>query len=174
MITLVLGGTRSGKSEVGERIARDLAGETDTVTYVATATTTPGDAAFHERIARHRARRPSTWTTVESGPDLPGVVAGCAGVVLVDSIGAWVAACDFRADVDALCAALRARTAPTVVVSEEVGLGVHAPTALGVQFADALGDANRALARVAHHALLVVAGRTLVLDDPDTTVVPRA
>jgi nicotinate-nucleotide--dimethylbenzimidazole phosphoribosyltransferase len=49
-------------------------------------------------------------------------------------------------------------------VSEEVGLGVHAPTEVGRRFADALGELNRAVADVADRALLVVAGRVLPLD----------
>ena len=53
-----------------------------------------------------------------------------------------------------------------MVVSEEVGLGVHPPTEVGRRFADALGSLNRAVADVADRVLLVVAGRVLPLDRP--------
>jgi adenosyl cobinamide kinase/adenosyl cobinamide phosphate guanylyltransferase len=73
----------------------------------------------------------------------------------------------FRVDHDRLCADLRWRVDAgcdlTVVVSEEVGLGVHPPTSVGVAFADALGAANQRLAAVCDEVLLVVAGRTLAL-----------
>ena len=50
-----------------------------------------------------------------------------------------------------------------MLVSDEVGLGVHPPTDVGVAFRDALGDVNRAVADVADEVLLVVAGRVLPL-----------
>src|SRR5690606_5433652 len=123
------------------------------------------------RIAAHRARRPASWATVEVGPDLPEVLRRLDGVALVDSLGTWVAGhADLAPDGTALCAALRDREAAgagdTVVVSEEVGLGVHAATEAGRRFADVLGDLNRAVADLADRALLVVAGRVLPRDRP--------
>ena len=53
MLTLILGGARSGKS----RFAQRLAARATRVCYVATLT--PGDdAEMQERAARHRADRP--------------------------------------------------------------------------------------------------------------------
>ncbi|MGH9265358.1 MAG: bifunctional adenosylcobinamide kinase/adenosylcobinamide-phosphate guanylyltransferase, partial [Acidimicrobiales bacterium] len=114
------------------------------------------------RVAAHRARRPSTWTTVET-QDLPGALAQ-PGPVLVDSLTAWVAAAhQFAVDTDALCAALAAHDGDVVVVSDEVGLGVHPSTEAGRLFRDALGLVNQAVAAVADDVLLVVAGRALPL-----------
>jgi nicotinate-nucleotide--dimethylbenzimidazole phosphoribosyltransferase len=165
MVTLVLGGTRSGKSEVGEAIAGRSGGP---VTYVATGRATDGDMAA--RIEAHRRRRPATWRTVTvpgpAGEDLPAVLAACTGTALVDSLGTWVAFAEGPVDVDGLCAVLAGRAGDTVVVSEEVGLGVHPPTEVGRRFADALGTLNRAVAAVADEAYLVVAGRLLPLDRP--------
>jgi len=163
VIVLVLGGSRSGKSEIAERIATDLG---EPVTFVATAEISdPGMAA---RVEEHRARRPSTWPTIECGDDLPGVVAGTDGTVLVDSLGTWVARTPkMRVDASALVAALGSRRSHTVVVSEEVGLSVHAPTESGRQFTDALGALNAAVSAVADRALLVVAGRVLPLAPVD-------
>jgi adenosylcobinamide kinase / adenosylcobinamide-phosphate guanylyltransferase len=164
VITLVLGGTRSGKSEVAETLVTGGAGP---VTYVATGRATDGDMAA--RIAAHRARRPAAWATVEAGADLPAVTAAADGDVLVDSLGTWVAGhADLDPDGEALCAALRRRdaagTGDTVVVSEEVGLGIHAATDVGRRFADVLGELNRAVADVSDRVLLVVAGRVLPLE----------
>ena len=159
MITLVLGGTRSGKSELAERIA---ASWQEPVTYVATGQVTDDDMAA--RIARHRERRPAGWSTVEAGVDLPAVLATLDGPALVDSLGTWVAGCpDLAPDAAALCDALAGRASDTVVVSEEVGLGVHAPTEVGRRFADALGELNQAVAEIADQVLLAVAGRALPL-----------
>jgi adenosyl cobinamide kinase/adenosyl cobinamide phosphate guanylyltransferase len=160
LITLVLGGTRSGKSEVAEALA---ARGGVPVTYVATGRAVDEDMAG--RIAAHRARRPEDWATVEAGEDLPDVLRGLAGPALVDSLGTWVAGhADLDPAVAPLCAALRERAGDTVVVSEEVGLGVHAPSEAGRRFADVLGTLNRAVAGVADRVLLVVAGRALPLE----------
>jgi len=162
-VTLVLGGTRSGKSEVAERMAAGLG---DVVTYVATAAVDPTDADHARRVEAHRARRPAAWPTVEVGADLPTVLASIEGPVIVDSLGTWVAACDFEVDELALRSALTTREGSTIVVSEEVGLGVHPPTELGVRFQDALGRLNRVVADIADDVWLVIAGRALGLGDP--------
>jgi nicotinate-nucleotide--dimethylbenzimidazole phosphoribosyltransferase len=163
VIALVLGGARSGKSAVAER----LAGRLDPpVTYVATATVHADDADHVARVEAHRARREASWTTIEAGADLPAVLRSTAGTVLVDSLGTWVAGADLSPDLDALRAALRGRAGDTVVVSEEVGLGVHPSSELGRRFRDVLGEVNAAVAELADEVLLVVAGRVLPLERP--------
>ena len=162
MITLVLGGARSGKSELAERTA---AATGKPVTYLATAIVPEGDDDFAARIAAHRARRPADWTTVETAADLPAAVRAAAGAtVLVESLGTWVAACDLEPDAPALCAALADHAGDAVVVSEEVGLGVHPATDAGRRFRDVLGDLNHRVADVADDVLLVIAGRALRLE----------
>ncbi len=159
-VIVVLGGTRSGKSEVAERIAADTAGP---VVYLATGT--PDGSDLDGRIADHRRRRPSTWTTVECGAALADALRSHpSGTVLVDSLGTWLTAHhDFAADTDDLLRAIAERNGTTVIVSEEVGLAVHPATELGRRFVDALGSLNRAVAAVADDVALVVAGRTLWL-----------
>ena len=161
MIVLVLGGTRSGKSEVAERLTASLPSP---VTYLATGTAT--DPSMAARISAHRARRPAEWATCEAGADLVGALKALVdGTVLVDSLGTWVAAHDdLRVDTGALVEALTGRAGDTVVVSEEVGLSVHATTELGRRFVDALGEVNLAVSDAADEVLLVVAGRVLPLD----------
>ena len=164
MITLVLGGARSGKSGVAERLAARSGGP---VTYIATAAVDADDADHVARVAAHQARRDPTWTTLEAGPALPAALQAASGTVLVDSLGTWVTAHpDLAPAVGALCAALRSRGGDTIVVSEEVGLGVHPSSELGRQFRDALGQVNVAVADVADAVLLVVAGRVLRLERP--------
>lgn len=161
MLTFVLGGARSGKSEWAEQ---RLTRAPEPWTYLAT-WVVADDAEMTERVATHRARRPAKWATVElAGRDLTAVVAELSGSVLVDSLGTWVAAApDFEVEGAALAKALAAREGETIVVSEEVGLGVHPSTELGGRFRDALGTVNRQVAEVADRAVLVVAGRVLEL-----------
>lgn len=166
MLTLVLGGARSGKSEVAEQI---LARHGDRRIYLATGIATDPDMAA--RIRRHRDRRGDAWTTVEPGADEAAVLEALrstAAPLLLESLGTWLAGTpSMSIDTGALLDVLRSRVAPTVVVSEEVGLGVHPPSESGRRFRDALGDLNRSVADVADEVILVVAGRTLSLGPGD-------
>ncbi len=158
-VTLVLGGARSGKSAVAERLAGEGA-----VTYVATFVGGVEDADMAARVAAHRERRPPAWTTVETS-DVAAAVRASSGTVLVDSLTTWVGgAPGFAVDVAGLCLALGDASGDVVVVSDEVGLGVHPSSEPGRRFRDALGLVNQAVSAVADEALLVVAGRTLRLD----------
>ena len=170
MITLVLGGARSGKSEYAETLASARPGP---IVYIATGDPS-GDDDFAARVAAHRDRRPAEWETIESGPALAAAVRSQRdATLLIDSLGTWLASLpQFRADAAGLCAALAAYEGEVIVVSEEVGLGVHPSTDAGRLFRDSLGSLNRAVAEVAGDVFLVVAGRALPLQ-PATSVVPR-
>lgn len=162
MITLVLGGTRSGKSVVAERLASERAIGAS-VTYLATGRATDVDMA--RRIEDHRRRRPSHWPTVEARGDLSATLLRIEGPVVLDALGTWVAGFEgFEAPAPELCHALGKRPGDTVVVSDEVGLGVHPSTEAGRRFRDALGAVNLRVAAVADEVLLVVAGRVLPLE----------
>jgi len=165
VITLVLGGARSGKSAVAEALT---AAHGPPVTYVATMDVA-GDPELAARVEAHRNRRPAAWVTVDAGEDLPGLLAGLQGTVLVDSLGPWVAGRTMAGggtDGAALCDALRRRAGDSVLVSDEVGLAVHPSSAEGRLFRDALGTLNHAVSAIADRAFLVVAGRALALPSP--------
>ncbi len=139
MITLVLGGARSGKSVVAEGLVRRHPAP---VTYVATLLL-GDDPDLADRVATHRRRRPPDWETVEPGLELPAALAALDGTALVDSLGPWVSAHPgMDPGVDALCSALVGRRGDTVLVAEEVGMGVHPSSPEGRQFRDALGSAE--------------------------------
>ncbi|NDU72218.1 bifunctional adenosylcobinamide kinase/adenosylcobinamide-phosphate guanylyltransferase [Actinomadura sp. DSM 109109] len=167
--TLLLGGSRSGKSAEAEL---RLVACSD-VLYVATGPVRDDDPEWAGRVAAHRLRRPAWWRTVET-TDLAGVLASATGPVLVDGVGTWLAAAMSEADawddparvrphVDGLVAAWRGTAARVVAVSDEVGLSVVPATASGRAFRDALGEANQRLAAESEEAALVVAGRAMEL-----------
>jgi adenosylcobinamide kinase/adenosylcobinamide-phosphate guanylyltransferase len=88
-ITLVLGGARSGKSTLAEKIAHKRAGNNG-VLYVATLQ--PLDAEMQARVVSHRASRPANWRTLETLYDLAGpVFAGLQAekLVLLDCLTLW-------------------------------------------------------------------------------------
>lgn len=172
MITLVLGGTRSGKS----RHAEDLLPADAPVRYLATASRDDTDAEWTARLDAHRVRRPAGWTTVES-PDVPALLAAGGDPLLVDDLATWLtgvlddAGAWEAAEVPAavgtrvaeLVAAVRDCSARVVLVSAEVGLGVVPATRAGRLFRDELGALNAALAAVSDEVVLLVAGLPLRL-----------
>jgi adenosylcobinamide kinase/adenosylcobinamide-phosphate guanylyltransferase len=185
-LVLILGGARSGKSAYAERLATDLAGGAGaegSVLYVATAQALDDEMA--QRIARHRAARPAGWRTLEEPLDLGPAIAAArqeAAVVLVDCVTLWLtnlllggsgdassgptedeATARARAAVDALLQAHRAGLASTILVSNEVGMGVVPPYPLGRLYRDVLGRVNTWLAAEADRAVLMVAGLPLPL-----------
>ena len=163
--TLVLGGTRSGKS----RYAEDLLPAHAPVRYLATARRRPADPEWDARIDLHRARRPPGWTTLEE-PDVAGIVRAGGGPLLVDDLATWLTgvlddagawdspAVDVSGPVGALVEAVRDGPGDVVLVSAEVGLGVVPATRAGRLFRDELGALNAALAAVCDEVLLLVAG----------------
>lgn len=177
-IWFVTGGARSGKSRFAER----LASETGTpVVYIATLQ--PQDAEMDARVARHRADRPAHWATIEAplSPTTAVTAAPDAACVIVDCLSLWVTnrllplgeqpTLDAIASLEstleretlALCAAARARTGVTILVSNEVGSGLVPEHALGRAFRDLLGRVNQQAAMSAERAWLLVAGRALPL-----------
>ncbi len=170
MLTLLIGGARSGKSDLAVQIGERHDGD---VTFVATARRFDDDMS--SRIERHRAERPP-WPTVEAPVELRRVFADIADdhLVIVDCLTLWVsnmmleewsesAIADYSA---ATVAAAAARGGPTVVVTNEVGLGIHPANELGRQYRDLLGRVNRQWAQAADRSLFLVAGRALRLHDP--------
>lgn len=160
MKTLVLGGARSGKSLVAERL---VARSASPITYLATLRVAD-DADLATRVDAHRRRRPPNWATIECGEDLATVLSATSGTVLIDSLGPWLAGLDsLDGLVSSLCDAVRERIGDTVLVSDEVGLSVHPETEVGRTFRDALGTLNQGLAEVCDDVLFVIAGRVLNL-----------
>ena len=168
--TLVLGGARSGKSRMGERLVRDHAG-TSTPVYLATAEAF--DDEMRVRIDQHKMDRGKDWTTVEAPRDLPDQLEACGEQpVLVDCLTLWLSnlmLADIPPDqqIASLIDVLAERTAPTVLVSNEVGLGLVPETPLGRQFRDWQGLANQRVALSADCVLFVAAGLPLVMKRPD-------
>lgn len=174
-LIVVLGGARSGKSALAQR----LAAATDAaVTLIATAEARDDEMA--ERIARHRAVRPAAWTTVEESLELSEALAAVPphACVVVDCLTLWAAnaleagwsAERIEREADRSAALAADRVAPTVVVSNEIGMGVVPATELGRRFRDVQGRVNAAFCAVADRAVLVVAGRMLELSSVDALV----
>jgi len=166
-VVLVLGGARSGKSRFAEAEVRRL-GRGRPV-YIATAQAY--DDEMTARIAQHQSDRGDDWLTVEAPQDLPAVLrrhATGSAAVLVDCLTLWLsnrllADADLDADAAELLAALDAATAPVVLVSNEVGLGIVPDNALARRFRDAAGRLNQEVAAAAGAVHFIAAGLPLRL-----------
>ena len=172
MLTLVLGGARSGKS----RHAQGLIGDRQAI-YVATTRRTR-DREMSGRIEKHRADRPSSWTTIEEPESVPRVVRTAAPAdapVIVECATLWLSnlferesQTPPRRQQDILMTAVRelanaSRLREVVVVSNEIGGGIVPTTRVGRRFRDLQGWANQILAAEAQSVVLVVAGLPIAL-----------
>ena len=169
-LTFLVGGARSGKSSLAARLAGEGGGR---VTYVATAE--PRDDEKAQRIATHRAERPAAWTTVEAPLGLTDAVTGIGTdtCIVLDCLTVWVSnALEVGSDDDAIVGEASAlasnlatrTTAPSIVVSNEVGMGIVPVNALARRYRDVLGRVNAAVASTADSSYLVVAGHALALE----------
>jgi adenosylcobinamide kinase / adenosylcobinamide-phosphate guanylyltransferase len=192
MLTLVLGGARSGKS----RYAQSLCDSACSVIYVATARReeNSGDDEMRERIARHRADRPAEWKTVEEPLDLARAVRETLieATLLIDCATLWISNLmwEFReepaaeqnrlilAKIDNLIDAVRLRAerlteagtaGEVVIVSNEVGSGLVPEHPVARAFRDLQGFANQRLAWAADNVVFIVAGLPLRLK-PETSM----
>jgi adenosylcobinamide kinase / adenosylcobinamide-phosphate guanylyltransferase len=167
-LTLLLGGARSGKSGLAVRKAESAA------SVVLIATAEAGDEEMAARIESHRSERPDGWTTVEEPVEVVAALESApqGSFVVLDCLTLWVSNligrewADEAIEAEAVRAARIAagRTAPTVVVTNEVGLGIVPATPLGRRYRDVLGRVNSSFAEAADETLFVVAGRTLRLE----------
>ncbi len=167
-VILVGGGVRSGKSAYAVARARALGPRR---AFIATARAY--DAELAERIRRHQAERARDFETIEEPRDVAGALSRLGGfdVAVIDCVTLWIAnqlvdglaPAAVEEEAARLAAALRAAPCDVVVVTNEVGMGVHPETELGRTFRDLAGRAHQALARAADEIHLAVLGTLLRL-----------
>jgi adenosyl cobinamide kinase/adenosyl cobinamide phosphate guanylyltransferase len=169
-LALILGGARSGKSRYGLGLAARCPAP-----RLFVATCEPRDAEMEARIEAHQRERGSDWTTREVPRDLAGALRDAQdryGVILVDCLTMWVsnlllqeAAPPGRVQTacEELLEALAQTTAPTILISNEVGWGIVPDNPLGRQFRDQAGWLHQRLAQAADLVVLVVAGVPMLI-----------
>jgi adenosylcobinamide kinase/adenosylcobinamide-phosphate guanylyltransferase len=179
-VVLIGGGARSGKSAHAVALARRLGSR-----RVFVATARAYDEEMAARIARHQADRGEEFRTVEEPVSLPECVAaiGEADVVVVDCLTLWLSNLlldglspeAIEARVEDLACTIRQVPFHAVLVSNEVGMGIHPETHLGRIFRDLAGRAHQRLARACDEVHLAVLGVVLrIHPGPVTTLVPGA
>lgn len=168
MLQLILGGARSGKSRLAEKLAGDSA---LAVTYIATSQ--PLDGEMNQRIAHHRERRPAHWGLIEEPVELARVLQQAAGegrCLLVDCLTLWLTnllmledAERLAAERDALLQCVATLPGEIIFVSNETGMGVVPLGELTRRYVDEAGWLHQALAERCQRVVLTVAGLPLTL-----------
>ena len=166
MIIYITGGVRSGKSRYAQDLALSLSPEP---VYIATAQVMDGD--FAARVDRHRQERGDQWTTYEVHRELYKLPLHHKTVV-IDCVTLWLTGffmenqydiqqslADFTSEIEELSKL----PGTFIIISNELGMGLHAETDMGRKFADLQGWANQYVAGVAEQAVFMVSGIPLYL-----------
>ena len=171
MLQLILGGARSGKSRLAEKLASDSQLQ---VTYIATSQ--PLDGEMSDRVAHHRARRPVEWALIEEPLELARVLRESASAercLLVDCLTLWLTnllmlddAERLAAEREALLDGLASLPGEIIFVSNETGMGVVPLGELTRRYVDEAGWLHQALAERCQRVVLTVAGLPLTLKGP--------
>ncbi|MBX9755722.1 MAG: bifunctional adenosylcobinamide kinase/adenosylcobinamide-phosphate guanylyltransferase [Pseudomonadaceae bacterium] len=168
MRELILGGARSGKSRLAEKLAADsgLA-----VTYIATSQALDGEMSA--RIRQHRERRPAEWALIEEPIALAQVLQQQARIdrcLLVDCLTLWLTNLlmledDARliAEREALLDCLAELPGRIILVSNETGLGVVPMGELTRRYVDEAGWLHQAIAERCQRVIFTVAGLPMLL-----------
>lgn len=164
-VTLVLGGVRSGKSAYAESLFAELPRPW---AYIATAEAL--DPEMSERIRAHQARRGPDWISYEAPTAITEVLMTKAAErpALVECLTLWLSnlmhlGSEVQKETELLVEALGVGSAPRVLVSNEVGLGIMPSNDLARAFSDQAGKMNQRLAAIADRVVFVAAGLPLVL-----------
>ncbi|MCP1242993.1 bifunctional adenosylcobinamide kinase/adenosylcobinamide-phosphate guanylyltransferase [Acetobacter lambici] len=162
---LVLGGARSGKSRFAENAITALSGP-----WIYLATGRAFDDEMRARIAQHKRERGKVgWQTVEEPLNVAEVLQQHSNIpVLLDCLTLWLTNLlldgqDVEGPTQSLLASLNMRSAPTVMVGNEVGLGIVPQSPLGRRFRDEAGRLHQRLAAHVGKVVFVAAGLPMVL-----------
>ncbi|WP_428224667.1 bifunctional adenosylcobinamide kinase/adenosylcobinamide-phosphate guanylyltransferase [Flavobacterium sp.] len=162
MLYLITGGERSGKSSYAQELAISLS---DQPMYVATARKWDGD--FQKRIDRHQSERDERWTNIEEEKQLSRIDFS-GKVAMIDCVTLWLTNyfVDTKNDIELCLQQAKAEieqlvlqeNATIIIITNEIGMGVHAHTEVGRKFTELQGWMNQFIAKKADKVILMVSG----------------
>ncbi len=172
MKTFVLGGVRSGKSRLAERLASE---SKLPVTYIATAYA--GDEEMRARIKQHQNHRPAEWQLIEEPLFLTQVLAHHASAercILIDCLTLWLSnmlmnpdELLLRTEFNAMFALLPNLPGRVILVANETNMGVIPLGELSRRYCDEAGVLHQGVAQSCEQVVLTVAGLPQVLKGDD-------
>ena len=165
-IVLITGGTKSGKSEFAEYLAKKI----QNITYIALSEIRINDKDWQKKVSIHRKRRPRNWETIETS-DLISVLRVEQGPLLIDSIGGFVMESiekddnDWRNNIECLMNLLKGRSSSTFIVGEQVGLGLVSEYKVGNTYIERIGELQKQITKISRDNWLAINGRAIKIDD---------
>lgn len=167
MITFILGGARSGKSSFALELAKAKNKKTAFI-----ATCQPLDKEIERRIGRHKKSRPKQWRTYEEplellplvkkiGRRFELIIIDCLTLLVSNLLLAKYSPRQIEEKISRLCAALKNAKAQTIIISNEVGMGIVPDNRLGREFRDIAGRVNQITAGEAQEVFLLFSGLPL-------------
>tara|TARA_R110002050_G_scaffold1244_2_gene8543 strand:- start:69952 stop:70491 length:540 start_codon:yes stop_codon:yes gene_type:complete len=169
-VSLILGGVKSGKSALAERMASVTKLD---VSYIATATATADDVGMQQRIKHHQQGRPTHWHTIEEPIKLAAQLQQyCldSHCVLVDCLTLWLTNLLMtdndvllKTEIAALLAVLPSIKGELIIVSNETNMGIMPLGDLTRRYCDEIGLLHQAIATISDTVVLTVAGLPHIL-----------
>lgn len=161
MIYFITGGERSGKSRFAQQLALEMS---EHPVYLATARR--WDSDFEKRIALHQQDRDKRWINIEEEIKISEVKTD-SKIIVLDCITLWLTnifsdnAYALEKSLDVAKTELDkafSLTKEWIVISNEIGMGVHAQTEIGRKFVELQGWTNQYIATRADKVYLMVSG----------------
>ena len=165
-IVFITGGTKSGKSEFAEHLAK----ETKKLSYVALSEKNTNDKEWQRKINIHHERRPKNWKLIET-TDLLNTLNQEDGPLLIDSIGGFVMESidrenkEWLAMMDLLILLLKKRRSLTFIVGEQVGWSLVSEYKIGNTYIERIGELQKRITKISKDNWLAINGRAIKIDE---------
>ena len=165
-IIFITGGTKSGKSEFAEHLAKDA----KKLSYVALSVNNPEDKEWQKKINTHQKRRPKNWKSIETS-DLLNTLSKENGPLLIDSIGGFVMESiskenkEWLTKMDSLIVMLKKRRTITFIVGEQVGWSLVSEYKIGNTYIERIGELQKRITKISKENWLAINGRAIKIDE---------
>ena len=165
-IVFITGGTKSGKSEFAEHLAK----ESKKLSYIALSENNPKDKQWREKINLHRKRRPKDWILIET-TDLLNTLIKEEGPLLIDSIGGFVMESiekenkEWITKMHSLIGLLKKRKNKTYIVGEQVGWSLVSEYKIGNTYIERIGELQKKITKISKDNWLAINGRAIKIDE---------
>ena len=165
-IIFITGGTKSGKSEFAEYLAKEY----KNLSYIALSINNPEDKDWQEKINLHQKRRPKDWKLVET-TDLLKILSEENGPLLIDSIGGFIMENINRENkawltkMGSLLTLLKKRRSVTFIVGEQVGWSLVSEYKIGNTYIERIGELQKKITKISKDNWLAINGRAIKIDE---------
>ena len=165
-IVFITGGTKSGKSEYAEHLAKKI----KKLSYVALSEKNSDDKDWQNKIIVHKKRRPKDWELIET-TDLLNTLIKEDGPLLIDSIGGFVMEsieCETKVwltKMKSLISLLKKRKSITFIVGEQVGWSLVSEYKIGNIYIERIGELQKRITKISNENWLAINGRAIKIDE---------